>query len=194
MTEMENILLQAAKNGDMQSFEDLITGYEKLIFNVAYRMMGNVEDAKDAAQDVLVKIYKNIKRVYDIRSFKSWICTVTSNTCIDYIRKHKTKETLSIDEMIETEDGTMIHQIPSGEQTPEAALFKAERAKQIQAGINQLKPTYRTLIVLRDINGFSYEEISRITGSPMGTVKSGLSRARLSLKNILTNMMEQNKL
>lgn len=194
MSELENDLLQNIRNGNMEAFEAFIISYEKLIFNVAYRMLGNAEDAKDAAQDTIIKIYKNINNLSDIDGLKSWIYTITNNTCLDYIRKRKGKDTLSIDALIETDDGTMVQQIPSDEPTPEAALHKAERAKQIQNGINQLKPDYRILIILRDIKGLRYEEISKAMGSPMGTVKSRLSRARISLKNILTKMMEQNKL
>lgn len=197
MNELENALAEKTRNGDIQAFEDLITGYEKLVFNVAYRMLGNAEDAKDAAQDVFIKIYKNMTMIGTMKritAFKSWVYTVTNNTCIDYIRKRKGKDTVSIDALIETDDGAMVRQIPSDEPTPEAALSKAERAEQIQAGINRLKPKYKTMIVLRDIKGLSYEEIAEITNAPMGTVKSGLSRARLSLKSILTEMMEQNEL
>ncbi len=188
---LENEILQRAINGDIHAFEQLILKYEKLVFNISYRMMGNVEDAKDISQEALFKIYKNLSKCVDIRHFKSWICMITNNTCIDELRKRKGKTNESLDEYIELQEGGVAKQIRSNELTPEETLSRKERSVTVQEAINRLSYGQKILIVLRDIQGLSYEEMVNATNLSMGTVKSRLARARANLKKILTSQAEQ---
>ncbi len=178
-------LLEQAGRGDPVAFESFIIAYEKLIYNVAFRMMGNREDALDMAQEALIKIYKNIGKCVEIRAFKAWACTITTNTCLDELRKRKNKNTESLDFIYESEDGNMKRETPSNEPDPQEALLCKEDMEYISRAINSLSDEYREAVVLRDINGLSYQEIADMQNISIGTVKSRISRARNSLKSIL---------
>ncbi|MDR2903798.1 MAG: RNA polymerase sigma factor [Clostridiales bacterium] len=192
--DFQEALLKKAKQGYIPAFEKLILQYEKLIYNIAYRMFGNQEDARDLSQETLIKIYKNIGKCVDIRHFKSWLYTVTGNTCIDELRRRKGKTTDSIDEDLEFSEGNVKKQMRSGDKTPEESYLNNELGETLQKAIGRLSPDKRRLVILRDIRGLSYAELSEITDTSMGTVKSKLARARGELKDILTKLKEQNKL
>lgn len=183
-------LIQNAVKGDMRAFEELITCHEKIVYNIAYRMLPNQEDVKDISQEVFLKVYKNLYK-FDFKSaFSTWIYRITVNTCIDEIRKRKGKETYSMDEELESEDSLIKKQFSDNGQTPEDVFISAEESQQLTEAISLLSEEYKTIITLRDLEGFSYSEITEITGVSMGTVKSRLARARLRLKNILLNKRE----
>lgn len=192
--EIDEELFKLAKNGDIKAFERLILNYEKLIYNVCYRIMSNPYDAKDISQEVLIKVYRNIDKCKDIKAFKSWLYTIINNTCIDEMRKRKGKYTDSLDSTVNNDDeGQINRETASNELTPEEELLKSEVVDEVQNAISMLSDNYKILIVLRDINGLSYEEISKITKLPLGTAKSRLSRARKSLKDIILKNREQKK-
>ncbi len=180
----EAYLLIKATEGDMEAFEQLILGYEKFVYAIAYRMLPNSEDAKDISQEVLIKIYKNLHEFSNITYFKSWVARITTNTCIDELRKRRRKDTVSLDETKDGEEGLKIIQIPSKETTPEESALESEKQKELVSAIHKLSNDYKTLIVLRDIQGMSYNEIAEVTNSNLGTVKSRLSRARRRLKQL----------
>ncbi len=181
----ETDLLNKAASGNIKAFEELIIGYEKLIYNIAFRMFSNTEDAKDISQEVLIKVYKNIDKCKNIKYFKSWLCTVTNNACIDELRRRKGKEAISLDETLNNEEGAKVMQVASDEPTPLDVALNKEQSSEIQQALNKLSEDYKMLIILRDINGFTYNELAEITKSNLGTVKSRLSRARIALREIL---------
>ncbi|MCL2700028.1 MAG: sigma-70 family RNA polymerase sigma factor [Defluviitaleaceae bacterium] len=187
-------LIKKAAGGDVGAFEKLITEHEKHIFNVAYRMLGNVEDAKDISQEAIIKIYKNIDRCADIKAFKGWITTITTNACIDFLRRKKRYNALSLDAEIETEDGTLEMQLPSDELSPEEQLIYHELRSDIAAAMRRLPDSYRIFIVMRDIYGYSYNEIASHMGVQLGTVKSRISRARNILRTELQKTEPKNDL
>jgi len=186
----ENLLIKAA-NGDTKAFEAIIIQYEKLIYNISYRIMGNAEDAKDISQEAIIKIYKNIKNCENIEHMRAWVSKITHNCCMDELRRRKRKITDSLDAAIDSDDGEYARQItdPSGD--PEEELLRKEINKHIQDGLDMLSGDRRALIVLRDIQGLSYEEISEITQTPLGTVKSRISRGRETLKRIIISKMNE---
>ena len=191
MTDNNEILFSRAKEGDVQAFEIFIVNYEKLIYNAAYRMLPNSYDAQDIAQEVMIKVYKNISKCKNIASFKSWLLKIVHNTCIDEIRKRKNKTAISLDKELQGDDGPMENQILKDENTPESELMKKDAARQIQKAIENLPQDYRTVIVLRDVNGLSYDEIAKITGVNLGTIKSRIARARSNLQKELKILLEQ---
>jgi len=194
MTAIDDDLLQRAASGDIEAFEQLVRGYERLIYNITYRMLGNPDDARDASQEVLIKIYKNLSKCTNMKAFKSWVYTVANNTCIDEIRKRKNKTADSLDAYFQTEDGEMEKQLPADDPLPEDLLLRKEKREVLQAAINQLSPEHKALIVLRDIKGLSYDELAEATETSLGTVKSRLSRARSQLCKIILKIKEQNDL
>lgn len=185
----EKELVNKSKNGDMDAFSELIASYEKKIYNIALRMIGNREDAYDIAQEVCIKIYKNINSFKENSSFNTWVYRITSNVCIDEIRKRKDTIPFTI-----VKDSSTEFEMPieSPNNLPEDIIERKEKIEEIKKCIMELSPEYRIMIILRDVRGHSYEEISDILNLNLGTVKSRLSRARAILKDKLKNM-EQKK-
>lgn len=190
MSENEKYLLVKAKNGDIEAFETLIESHQKKVFNIALRMVGNYEDAAELAQDVFVRIFKSIKGFKEESSFSTWVYKITTNVCLDELRKRKNKNTVSLDENIKVEDGEIKREIRDYKESPEEALEKKELKKAVHHAINALPDMQKTMIVMRDIHGFSYEEIAQMVKCPDGTVKSRINRARRELKEILLRKKE----
>ncbi len=188
MITIDDITLKNAKNGDVQAFEEIMRNYEKLVYSISYRMLENTEDASDIFQDVFIRVYKNISTCKDINHLKCWIARVTSNACIDVLRKRKTRPTESLDEINDNEYTTSRKNIyvMSDYKTPEDSIINKERRQYLINSINKLSSDDKAIIILRDIHGLSYDELSKVTSQNLGTVKSRLSRARQKLKKILT--------
>lgn len=180
-------LVKKAVQGDMNAFEDLIKKYERLIYSICYRMFNNAEDAKDISQEVFLKVYKNMERAIGKGSFKSWICTVTNNACIDQLRK--TKKTISLDAPV-NDDEKLKREVVDSDPLPEEKLINSEKKEVIQRAIDKLPPDYKSIIILRDVNNLSYDEISEILEINIGTVKSRISRSRKKLKDIYLKELE----
>ncbi|MBE6008275.1 MAG: sigma-70 family RNA polymerase sigma factor [Lachnospiraceae bacterium] len=178
---MDVYLAGKAAKGDVDAFETLIMKYEKTIYNIALRMMTSPEDAKDVSQNVLIKIYNNISRFKGDSLFSTWIYRITVNTCIDEMRKNKRKTEISMDD----EDTGLSRIIQDTAASPEQSIVEKEGYNSIINAINELPEEYKTVITLRDIEGFSYQDIAEITECSLGTVKSRISRARAKLKELL---------
>lgn len=179
----EVALIEKAKNGDVESFELLINVYQKKAFNIAYRMLGNLEDANDVTQEALVKVYRSIHNFKGNSSFSTWLYSIVNNACIDFIRKNRKVNLLYIDK----EYGETNYKIEIGDEinTPESLFEKNEIKQMVHDAINQLNYEQRNIIILRDIQGFSYQEIAEMINVSLGTVKSRINRARSSLKDII---------
>ena len=186
MSDMEKFLLEKAKSGDIAAFEQLVESYQKKIFNIALRMLGNYDDAGDLTQEVLIRIYRSIRSFKEQSSFSTWIYRITTNVCLDEIRKRKNRKVVSLDEEIKLDDGDMKRQIESGGPTPEESAETEDLKKIVNDAIEKLNEEHRVVIVLRDIQGLTYEEISDVLKLPEGTVKTRINRARQALKNILS--------
>ncbi len=190
MGQNEQLLLEKAKAGDIAAFEELIESYQKKIFNLAYRILGNYEDAGDMAQEALIRIFRSIASFKEQSSFSTWVYRITTNVCLDEIRKKKNKKVISLDEEIRMEDGEIKRQIMSDDIQPDAAAEIEELRTLVNGAINSLPEDQRLVITLRDIQGLSYDEISSVLNCPSGTVKSRINRARQALKNILSTRRE----
>lgn len=186
----DNDLVKRAKDGDVEAFERLVEGYQKKVFNIAYRMLGNYDDASELAQEALIKIYKSIKSFKEESSLSTWIYRITTNVCLDELRKRKSKAVVYIDENIRSEDEEINRQIEDNKPTPDQKAEQNELRKTINTAIQSLSQEHKIVIILRDIQGLSYDEIAEILKCPPGTVKSRINRARLSLKEILLSKKE----
>ena len=178
----EEELVDKSKNGDICAFEKLILSYEKRIFNIAYRISGNREDAYDISQEVCIKIFKNIKTFMGNSAFSTWVYRVTSNVCIDEMRKKN--KTIALTISSDSNEEFEIPVIDKG-RLPDEILESKEMVELVRKCISELAPEYKMIITLRDIYGYSYEEISEILTTNLGTVKSRLNRARNLLKDKL---------
>lgn len=190
---MENIeLVHLAKKGDMYAFEQLLLRHEKIVYHIVLRMMGESEAVEDLSQDVFLKVYRHLPQFDEKSAFSTWIYRIVVNTCIDEMRKRKGKQTYSLEAEIEATDGSYQRQFADHGDTPEQSMLRQELREEVLSAMDTLSPEHKTVVVLRDIQGFSYEEISEMTGTTLGTVKSRLSRARLHLKEQILKMRERN--
>lgn len=182
---MDEILFIRAQKGDADAFEEFISAYEKLIYSAAYRMLPSPEDAEDISQEVIIKVYKNLRSCKSPAAFKSWVFRIIHNTCIDEIRKRKGKSTVSLDRPPTDTEGYIENPALRDENTPESEFLRKDMNERIQSAINQLPPDYKAVIIMRDLNGLSYEEIACALQTNMGTVKSRIARGRQRLKDML---------
>ncbi|PKM96000.1 MAG: RNA polymerase subunit sigma-24 [Firmicutes bacterium HGW-Firmicutes-1] len=192
MNDIENALIKKAISGDRDAFEKIVLMYEKKIYNIAFHMFGNEHDAYDSAQEVFIKLYNNIHTFKFDSSFSTWLHRIATNTCIDEYRKKKrqNKQAYSLDDPIESETNTIDRQLRDPSLTPEQQVLQLEEVTQVRKAIDVLKEDHKIIIILRDIRGYSYDEISEILHCSIGTVKSRLSRARIALKDIILEQRE----
>ena len=194
MTDLnEKDLIRKAKQGDMLAFEELILKHEKIVYNVALRMMNHSEDARDISQEVFLKAYRSLSNFDERSAFSTWLYRITHNTCIDEMRKRKGKQTYSLEEELESEDGSMQRQIADESDTPEESLLREEQKSEILQALDTLSEEHKAAIILRDVKGLAYEEIAEILELSLGTVKSRINRARNRLKNEILKIREQNE-
>jgi RNA polymerase sigma-70 factor (ECF subfamily) len=181
-------VIERFKAGDKKAFEEIVLYYQKRVFNIAYRILGNLEEAKDLAQEVFVSVFDSIMHLREEIKFDIWLTQITLNHCRNrwkYLKRRHYFDADSLDDPVETEDGDMPRQICDPSENPEMFYEKKMVRQFVQRGLFQLKGEQRELIVLRDLQGYSYGEIGRLFQLPEGTVKSKLHRARMDLKEIL---------
>jgi RNA polymerase sigma-70 factor (ECF subfamily) len=152
--------------------------------------MGNEEDAKDMAQEALLRVFRSIKDFKGQSSFSTWLYRIVTNVCLDELRRRKNDKHISIDSTVQTENGEMHMELCSDKETPETVYERVEQRELIKKAIQELNDEYRSVIVLRDIQGFSYDEISTMLECSLGTVKSRINRARSMLREKLKTSME----
>jgi len=181
----EQALIKRCKNGDLQAFEELISKYEAKVFNITFRILGDYTEAEDVSQDILIKVFKYIKGFKEQSSFYTWLYRITVNECMDMVKKRKKNSACSLDSPLEFGDDEVTREIQDSGESVEQKVVRNELRKCLADAIKLLKDEHRIVIVLRDVQGFSYEEISEITKCPPGTVKSRINRARCELKDIL---------
>ena len=166
------------------AFEQLVLKYKDRIFNHCFRFLGNYADADDSAQEVFLRVYRSLKGFRFQSSFSTWLYRVTVNVCknrlVSQEYRYKSKM-VHLDAPLETEEGDCKREIPDGSLSPVNEILKKEKDNLIQEAINSLPADQKAVVALRDIELFSYEEIAKITGFNIGTVKSKLSRARQAL-------------
>ncbi len=177
-------IIKSVLDGNVNDFEALVTKYEKRLYNVVYRICKNEEDAQDVLQDAFVKIYTGLHKFREESSFYTYAYRVASNTAIDFVRKAaKSNNTESIYK--EGEGGEYTLEIADERPSPEEETLNNELSRELFAAINSLQTDHREALVLRDVDGLSYDEISDILGITLGTVKSRINRARQALKKDL---------
>lgn len=181
----EEMLVKKAQQGDRAAFEELMDIYFKRIYNIAYRMAGNADDASDMTQEAMLKLYRNIKSFGGNSRFSTWVYRVATNTCLDELKKIRRHTSYSIDSELETDDGSIAFEIEDSAPTPEQRAEQRELKELVKNAVLRLGDEHKTVIILRDIQGLSYDEIARVLGCSEGTVKSRISRGRAKLKSVL---------
>jgi RNA polymerase sigma-70 factor (ECF subfamily) len=181
-------VIESCKAGDEKAFAHIVLHRQRKVFNIAYRMLGNQEEAKDLAQEVFISVFESIKDLKEEIKFDAWLTQITLNHCRNrwkYLKRRQYFNSDSLDDPVETENGNMPKAVydPSG--NPETLYEKKMIQQFIQKGLLKLREDQRELLVLRDLQGFSYGEMSELLRLPEGTIKSKLHRARMDLKGIL---------
>lgn len=191
MNKAEYRLIKKCKKGNLKAFEELIKKYENKSYAIALKILKDSDDAMDISQEALIKVYKSIKTFKFKSSFSTWLYRIVTNTCMDFLRKNKVK-TYSIDNPIETDEGQYFREIEDFKNNTERRVDENITKELVHKAIDKLDDLYRVPIILRDIEGFSYKEISEILDCSLGTVKSRINRGRKYLKDIILKDMEQN--
>jgi RNA polymerase sigma-70 factor (ECF subfamily) len=176
------------QKGDVDAFEQIVIRHQKKMFNISYRMTGDYNEAAEVVQDAFVSAYKNIKGFRGSASFSTWLYTIVINLSRNRLKQMKAravKEPLSIDDPVRTNDGEMKMDYPSNEVSVPDKLERHEAELRVHGCIKSLEDEFREVVVLRDIQGFSYGEICDMLKLAEGTVKSRIHRARESLGNCL---------
>ncbi len=183
----EKMLVQRAKNGDQAAFAQLVTAYEGKIYNLAYRYLGNQEDAMDASQEVFLRMFRFLDGFQEDSSFSTWLYRIGINVCKDLLSK-KTRRAEQPLEYPDEESDSRPAEVPDDRYDPEKIMEGAELRRTLADAIAQLPDPQREMIILRDVQGLSYEEIGEALCLESGTVKSRLFRARENLrKKLLQN-------
>lgn len=185
-TPEDGVLIQRAQQGNLEAFDELIRRHGRRVFNLAYRLMGNHADAADASQEALVRFYKRLNNFRGDSAISTWLYKIAVNACLDELRRRNRHRHASLDESCLV---NLTRVNPSGEEGPDELAERQEIRQEVQRSLARLRADFRVLIVLRDLQGFSYEEIMTITGQTLGTVKSKLHRARLALRRIILARM-----
>ena len=186
----DDALIRAFKNGDHTAFQELVLKYEQRVYNHCLRMVNDEVESYDLAQEVFLKVFRKIKNYEHTYSFYTWLYRITVNCCIDYLRRKRRQiqgVSLSSSGLDDSSDAGREQDIPDTTFVPDTALLNRELSDVLQAAIDQLSEKLRTIIILKEVEGFSYEEITEVLGCSRGTVKSRLFRARERLKELLAD-------
>ena len=179
-------LVERATRGDRGAFEQLVKRYQRRVFAVALGMLRNADDARDVCQESFLKAYRNLAGFNGASQFYTWLYRIVWNGCLDHLRKQRRVE-VEFDETIapdgaSDETGTLAHHAGAD---PAAALVDKELRRDILASLATLSPAHRTVLVLREVDGLSYDEIAEVVGCPVGTVMSRLFHARKKMQERL---------
>ena len=175
----EDEIIRRVRSGDTDAFGSLVDEYQKNVYNLALRMTGSPEDAQDMSQEAFIKAYNSLSSFRGDSKFSVWLYRIVSNVCLDFLRSRSKNQPMSLN--VELDDGETELDIPDLRCLPEDELERALTRQAVRDGLEALPPDQRQILLLREIEGFSYEEICRILALEEGTVKSRIFRARKNL-------------
>ena len=182
--EQEAAIVRKVLGGDANAFETLVLEYEKNVYNIALRMTGNSEDAADMTQEAFIKAYNSLQSFRGDSKFSVWLYRIVSNVCLDFLRSKNRRPTVSLS--VEDDDGEDAQlDVADESQSPELLLDRKLTRDSVRRGLDSLPPDYRQILLLREIQGMSYDEIAQALSLEVGTVKSRIFRARKRLCTFL---------
>lgn len=180
VTDEDSVLVERTRGGDLRAFEELVDRHRAVVFRVAARVVGP-DDADDVSQDSLLRAFNRLDSFRGEGSFRSWLLQIVHNTALNTLSR-RVPEPVGGDEEPDQEMSSDDHR-----REPAGRLEERERAERLELKLRGLRPEHRTVLVLRDLEGLPYEEIAEVTGSPLGSVKGRLHRARNELIGLLRN-------
>ncbi len=183
-------LVARAQAGDTRAFEELVRRHQRWVFTLAFRMVGDGAEAEDLAQEVFLKAYRGLGGFRGAARFSTWLHSIASHHCLNALETRSRqplyrRERERPGEAGEVDPPTRLERLPNGTPRADAVLEQQDRARLVQAALTRLSPDHRLIVVLRDIQGMSYEAIAESLGIELGTVRSRLHRARMELKELL---------
>ena len=182
--EEERGVIARVLSGEAQAYEALVLANQTKIYNLCFRMTRNQEDANDLAQDAFLKAYQNLEKFKGESSFSLWIYRLTSNLCIDFLRREKRRAKSSLTYLDEAGEAQEL-EILDERFTPERALEQSQTIESLQKGLDTLTVEHRKILLMREVEGLSYDEIAEVLDISSGTVKSRIARARQNLTKVL---------
>ncbi|MAT45755.1 MAG: RNA polymerase subunit sigma-24 [Anaerolineaceae bacterium] len=184
-------LALSAQDGDLNAFNRLVLEYQDMAFNLAYRVLGDPDSAADAAQNAFISAYRHLSS-YRGGSFKSWVMRIVTNTCYDELRRQKRRPTTPLEPYDSEQDEEIEspYWLEDDNPSPEEVIESSELEEAIQDCLQQMKPDFRVVVVLIDIQGMDYQEAADSSGINLGTIKSRLARARGKLRDCLQYFRE----
>ena len=183
-------MIQAARDGDLDSFNRLVLAYQDLVYNHAFRMVGEEESADDATQNTFISAYNHLGS-FRGGSFKAWLLRIVTNTCYDELRRRKRRPTVPLEPLDDAgEEVESARWMVDPADQPEQQVEQAELQRAIQHCLDNLPGDFRTTVIMVDVQGMDYFEASQAIGKPIGTIKSRLARARLRLRDCLNGFAE----
>jgi len=178
-------LIKRFLTGEEEAFNRLVLSYQNRVYGLCFRLTGNLDEAEEVAQEIFITVYKSLKNFRGDSRFSTWLYRITVNHCknrMKYLGRRGYFTSESVDQPVEVENGEVARQIRSEDMDALSQMERKEVQKLVQDKIQELDEEHREVILLRDMEGLSYEEIAEILGLPEGTVKSRIHRARLELK------------
>lgn len=183
------MLIQAIQSGDQKAFESLVRRYQRQVANLIYMKMGGGDDVEDMAQEVFIRVYRSLPKFKFDASVFSWIYKITLNLCIDEIRKRKIRKIVSLDFL--TEDVLEKNKESKDHLLPSDILLGDERRSIIRSALDRLSPEHKDILILREYQDLSYNEIAETLHLTLEAVKSRIFRARVELKEYLRDYFEE---
>jgi RNA polymerase sigma-70 factor (ECF subfamily) len=187
----ESALVAQAKAGDQNAFAELVNRYERKVYRLAKNITRNDEDAEDVLQDAFLKAYTHLDNFKGDSKFYTWIVRIAVNEALMRLRKRKTDRSVPLDEPVELGEETVTREIAVWDDNPEQRYSQEEWRRILDEAVDTLKPDFRTVFVLRDIEEMSTEETAETLGISVPAVKSRLLRARLALRETLTRQFKR---
>lgn len=179
----ETELVTRAREGDQEAFGELVRLHEKKVYNLAVRMLGNPQDGEEAAQEAFLSAWRGLALFKGDSAFATWLYRLTTNVCIDWLRKEKRRTAIARSVPLDDEEGTL--QLPDLRQDPAEEAERQERLAAVRRCMDALSDEHRQVLSLREFSGLSYGEIGSLLNLEEGTVKSRICRARLQLRKLL---------
>ena len=186
--EPDEVLMSRAQAGDVRAFAELVQRYKDPMYNLAYRMLRDRQEAEDIAQETFLHVFRALNRFQTGERFSPWVYRIATNLCLDKLRRNKGMS-ISLDAPMGPESDVYLQVADPGD-GPDAALELSELRDDVQRAVDALPERYRTIVILRHLHDRSYEEIAEIVDLPLGTVKTRLFRAREILRRWLSGVVE----
>ncbi len=187
----ESALVSRAKAGDTAAFSELVQHYDRRVFRMAKQITQNDDDAEDVLQETFLKAYTHLADFHGNSKFYTWLVRIAVNEALMKLRKRRSDRTVPLDEPIDTGEDEVIREIAVWDQNPEDTYSREELGQLLDQAIQSLKPAYRTVFILRDIEEMSIEDTAETLGLSISAVKSRLLRARLQLREKLTRQFRR---